>query len=82
MISEGLEEITQSVQKEFGMFDTQVLNMKPAEDKWSIAQVLDHLTVAFTIKTGDAMNIIVEHERRHLRQAERVKETIQGNKAA
>ncbi len=46
MISKQLEKITSVVQREFSELDDEELNRKPARDKWSIAQCLDHLVVS------------------------------------
>jgi DinB superfamily len=46
MISNRLGEITQLVKQEFSGFSDSELNVRPAEDKWSIAQCLDHLIVS------------------------------------
>jgi DinB superfamily len=46
MISKQLDEITAAVQAEFSGLDDTQLNRRPAPDKWSIAQCLDHLVVS------------------------------------
>jgi DinB family protein len=46
MVSEQLEQITQTVKREFGSLRVAEQNLKPADDKWSIAQCLDHLIVS------------------------------------
>ena len=46
MISKQLDEITTAVQREFAGLDDTQLNGRPARDKWSIAQCLDHIVVS------------------------------------
>jgi hypothetical protein len=46
MVSAGLEEIKQAVQRAFGSLSGDQLNIRPAPGKWSIAQCLDHLIVS------------------------------------
>lgn len=40
-----LRSINEQVQKSFGKLSPEVLNWKPNSDKWSIAEVLEHLNV-------------------------------------
>jgi hypothetical protein len=61
------------------------LNWKPRPETWSVGQCLDHLCVAnrfknpfipvlrFTVGTG--LEILAKHERRHLLQAERIRDS-------
>ena len=46
MVSKRLDEITQAVKEEFSGLSDSELNIRPAADKWSIAQCLDHLIVS------------------------------------
>lgn len=42
----AIEEISRKVNDSFGKLSVEQLNWKPSEDKWSVAQCLDHLIVS------------------------------------
>jgi uncharacterized damage-inducible protein DinB len=54
-----LDRVTKKVKDEFGELDSEKLNWKPSTEKWSIAEVLEHLVLvnqSYEIVLTDAAN--------------------------
>ena len=54
-----LDAVAEKVKAEFGEFDSDKLNWKPSAEKWSIAEVLEHLVLvnqSYEVVLADASN--------------------------